>query len=195
MVGSTKPTLDKDLRKILRIEEATQMAGRRQILLGVALVFLVLVWAYAAFRTGGMADNTFVILAAIIGGYMALNIGANDVANNMGPAVGSRALTLMWALVIAAVFESAGAIIAGGEVVSTIKKGIIDPSHMPDTATFVQAMMAALLAAALWINLATYIGAPAVATSCSYTAIFWQPLSTARRCQRRFSPTDRSPTL
>jgi PiT family inorganic phosphate transporter len=160
MVGSTKPTLDKDLRKILRIEEATQMAGRRQILLGVALVFLVLVWAYAAFRTGGMADNTFVILAAIIGGYMALNIGANDVANNMGPAVGSRALTLMWALVIAAVFESAGAIIAGGEVVSTIKKGIIDPSHMSDTTTFVQAMMAALLAAALWINLATYIGAP-----------------------------------
>ncbi|HBA43417.1 MAG TPA: anion permease, partial [Alphaproteobacteria bacterium] len=59
----------------------------------------------------------------VIGGYMALNIGANDVANNVGPAVGSKALTLTGALIIAAIFEAAGAILAGGDVVSTISKG------------------------------------------------------------------------
>ncbi len=164
MPAFTKLTLDKDLKKIVGLEEATRRAGRRQIGLALGLLFLVIVWVFAAFQTGNLPDNTFVIIAAIIGGYMALNIGANDVANNMGPAVGSRALTLFWALVIAAIFESAGAIIAGGEVVSTIKKGIIDPSQMADTAIFVQAMMAALLAAALWINLATYINAPVSTT-------------------------------
>jgi PiT family inorganic phosphate transporter len=105
-----------------------------------------------------------VVMAAILGGYMALNIGANDVANNVGPAVGSRALTLFGALVIAAVFESAGALLAGGEVVNTISKGIIDPSLVEDTSVFILAMMAALISAALWVNLATFIGAPVSTT-------------------------------
>ena len=95
---------------------------------------------------------------------MALNIGANDVANNVGPAVGSRAMTLTTALVIAAVFESAGALIAGGDVVSTISKGIIDPAQVADSQIFISAMMAALIAAALWVNLATVIGAPVSTT-------------------------------
>lgn len=95
---------------------------------------------------------------------MALNIGANDVANNVGPAVGSRALTMVGALIIAAIFEAAGALIAGGDVVATISKGIIDPNLVPDSETFVWAMMAALLAASLWINLATYVGAPVSTT-------------------------------
>jgi PiT family inorganic phosphate transporter len=95
---------------------------------------------------------------------MALNIGANDVANNVGPAVGSRALTLFGALVIAAIFESAGALLAGGDVVSTVSKGIIDPSLVEDASVFVLAMMSALVAAALWVNLATFVGAPVSTT-------------------------------
>ncbi|HAD25284.1 MAG TPA: anion permease, partial [Alphaproteobacteria bacterium] len=100
----------------------------------------------------------------VIGGYMALNIGANDVANNVGPAVGSKALTLTGALIIAAIFEAAGAILAGGDVVSTISKGIIDPMAMPSTEHFIRAMISALLAAGIWLHMATYIGAPVSTT-------------------------------
>ena len=95
---------------------------------------------------------------------MALNIGANDVANNMGPAVGANALTMGGAIAIAVVFESAGALIAGGDVVSTIAKGIIAPESMGNANTFIWAMMAALLSAALWVNLATWVGAPVSTT-------------------------------
>jgi PiT family inorganic phosphate transporter len=102
--------------------------------------------------------------AAVIGGYMAINIGANDVANNVGPAVGSGALSLGAAVLIAAVFEAGGAIIAGGDVVSTIKGGIIDPSNLEESRAFVWLMTAALLAGALWLNLATWMGAPVSTT-------------------------------
>jgi PiT family inorganic phosphate transporter len=89
---------------------------------------------------------------------MALNIGANDVANNVGPAFGATSLTMVGALIIAGIFETAGAVIAGGDVVQTISKGIIDPDLILDTDTFLWAMMSAMLAAALWINFATYFG-------------------------------------
>jgi PiT family inorganic phosphate transporter len=105
-----------------------------------------------------------VIIAACLGAYMALNIGANDVANNMGPAVGANALSLGGAIAIAAIFESAGALIAGGDVVLTVAKGIIDPTSMGTTQVFIWAMMAALLSAALWVNLATWLGAPVSTT-------------------------------
>ena len=95
---------------------------------------------------------------------MALNIGANDVANNMGPAVGANALSMGGAIAIAAIFESAGALLAGGDVVSTVAKGIIAPENMLTTAIFIFAMLSALLAAALWVNLATWIGAPVSTT-------------------------------
>ena len=89
---------------------------------------------------------------------------ANDVANNVGPAVGSGALSLGAAVVIAAIFEASGAIIAGGDVVSTIKGGIIDPSSLEEGRAFVWLMTAALLAGALWLNLATWMGAPVSTT-------------------------------
>ena len=95
---------------------------------------------------------------------MALNIGANDVANNVGPAFGAKSLTMLGALAIAAVFETAGALIAGGDVVKTISKGIIDPALIPNTEIFLMLMMSALLAAALWINFATVVGAPVSTT-------------------------------
>jgi PiT family inorganic phosphate transporter len=105
-----------------------------------------------------------VIVAGIIGGYMALNIGANDVANNVGAAVGSRALTMVGALIIATIFEAMGAIVAGGDVVSTISKGIIAPSDFPSSDMFIWSMLSALLAAALWVNIATTLNAPVSTT-------------------------------
>ncbi|SOE01324.1 inorganic phosphate transporter [Caenispirillum bisanense] len=158
-----KTTLDKDLAKLVRIEEATAATGRRTGALGLALLFLAAVFAFTVTITEGQYAS-FIIAAGVIGGYMALNIGANDVANNVGPAVGSRALTMVGALVVAAVFEALGALVAGADVVSTISKGIVDPSALADSQVFVRAMMSALLAGALWINLATAIGAPVSTT-------------------------------
>lgn len=159
-----KTTLDKDLKNIVRLEQATQESGQRFVKIGLSALFLVAVWVFASMQTGAIDNSAYIIAAGLIGGYMALNIGANDVANNVGPAVGSRALTMVGALLIAAVFESSGAILAGGDVVKTIKNGIIDPSLMPSANVFIWAMMAALLAAALWLNLATYLGAPVSTT-------------------------------
>ena len=131
----------------------------------IALLFLGLVLAFSLFFIESNSNHLFLAVAAVFGAYMAMNIGANDVANNVGPAVGSKALTMGWAIVIAMVFEAGGAFIAGGEVVSTIKKGIIDiDAFGDDTDRFLWAMMAALLAAALWLNLATVARAPVSTT-------------------------------
>jgi len=131
---------------------------------GIAIAFLIGVSIYAKIVLGDQAGVGFVVVATAIGAYMAMNIGANDVANNVGPSVGSGALTLGGALLIAGIFEALGAIIAGGEVVGTIRSGIIDPNLIDSPQTFMWVMMAALLAAAFWINLATALGAPVSTT-------------------------------
>ncbi|WP_316975919.1 inorganic phosphate transporter [Shumkonia mesophila] len=147
------------------MRRAAGTEGHVAVRLGLAGAFLLAVLAFTAVVAGGFGGTAAAIVGAgVVGGYMALNIGANDVANNMGPAVGARAVTMAGALVIAAVFETAGAVLAGGDVVATIAKGIVDPVAMADAGVFVVAMMAALLAAALWLNLATYIGAPVSTT-------------------------------
>ncbi|PHS25084.1 MAG: inorganic phosphate transporter [Methylophaga sp.] len=133
--------------------------------IGIALLFLAAVLIYSFSTSGNIENSLFLAVAAVFGAYMAMNIGANDVANNVGPAVGAKALTMSGAIAIAVVFEAAGAFIAGGEVVSTIKKGIIDiDAFGDDTDSFLWAMMAALLAAALWLNLATIAKAPVSTT-------------------------------
>ena len=157
-------TLDKDLGRLGSLELATQYVARPLVAPGVALAFVVVVALAAAVFSGGSPDRLLVIAAAVFGAYMALNIGANDVANNMGPAVGANALTMGGALIIAAICETAGALIAGGDVVNTISGGIVAPEALGDGRDFVWAMMAALLASALWLNLATWIGAPVSTT-------------------------------
>jgi PiT family inorganic phosphate transporter len=132
--------------------------------MGIALAFIVVAAFGAALIFGQAPTNYVVVAAAAFGAYMALNIGANDVANNMGPAVGANALTMGGAIVIAVFFESFGALYAGGDVVSTISKGIIDPESVADPQVFIWAMMAALISSALWVNLATWIGAPVSTT-------------------------------
>lgn len=138
--------------------------ARAEVNVAFAVLFLVAVFVYTFFFQHAGTTGLFIVVAAVIGGYMALNIGANDVANNIGPAVGSKAITMTGAILIAMICEAAGALIAGGDVVSTIRKGIVDPAAMADQMTFLWAMMAALLSAALWLNLATFIGAPVSTT-------------------------------
>ena len=151
-----KKTLDKDLVKLGRAEAAVQATARSVVAPGIAFLFLAAIVVVGGALLGGQ-DNGLLIIAAAA-------IGANDVANNVGPAVGSKALTIGGALVIAAICESAGALLAGGDVVSTISKGIIDPATVPTTETFVWLMMAALISSALWVNLATVLNAPVSTT-------------------------------
>jgi PiT family inorganic phosphate transporter len=162
--GNQWKTLDKDLNRISQFEYAQNYVARPMVGLGVALAFIIIAALVAGLFFGSQPGSMIIVAAAALGAYMAINIGANDVANNMGPAVGAKALTMGGAIVIAALCESAGALLAGGDVVSTISKGIIDPSAMADTRIFIWAMMAALLSSALWVNLATWIGAPVSTT-------------------------------
>ena len=157
-------TLDRDLGRFSNLEIATAYVARPMVGAGVSLIFVIVAGLAAALFFGQTSNTLVVVVAAVFGAYMALNIGANDVANNMGPAVGANALTMGGAIAIAAIFESAGALIAGGDVVSTIAKGIIAPESMGSPQVFVWAMMAALLSSALWVNLATWIGAPVSTT-------------------------------
>ncbi|WP_438951011.1 inorganic phosphate transporter [Porticoccus sp.] len=106
-----------------------------------------------------------IILACIFGVFMAWGVGANDVANAMGTSVGSRALTVKQAILIAMIFEFAGAYLAGGAVTDTIRTGIIDPSvltNSPELLVF--GMMSALLAAGTWLMLASIMGWPVSTT-------------------------------
>ncbi|WP_299869826.1 inorganic phosphate transporter [uncultured Hoeflea sp.] len=152
------------LRDYLKVEKAADISRTEVGRLGAAVIFLVGVIIYTGASFAHIEQSYMLIAAAVIGAYMAMNIGANDVANNVGPAVGSFAMTMTMAIVIAAFFEAAGAIIAGGDVVSTVKKGIIDPEDIGNSDVFVWVMMGALLGAAIWLNIATWIGAPVSTT-------------------------------
>jgi PiT family inorganic phosphate transporter len=109
--------------------------------------------------------HTLLILACIFGVFMAWGVGANDVANAMGTSVGSRALTIKQAILIAMVFEFLGAYLAGGAVTDTIRQGIIDPAAFEDTPELlVFGMMSALLAAGTWLLVASILGWPVSTT-------------------------------
>jgi len=109
--------------------------------------------------------SIFLIMACLFGFFMAWGIGANDVANAMGTSVGSKALTLKQAILVAMIFEFLGAYLAGGEVTSTIRKGIIDPEVMQsDPELMVYGMLSALLAAGTWLMIASVKGWPVSTT-------------------------------
>jgi PiT family inorganic phosphate transporter len=106
-----------------------------------------------------------ILLAALCGFFMAWGVGANDVANAMGTSVGSKALTIKQAILIAMVFEFAGAYLAGGEVTSTIRKGIVDSAVFADRPEdLVFGMLSALLAAGFWLLIASFMGWPVSTT-------------------------------
>ena len=185
--------LDKDLDRIGFVSDAAEAMGRRLVAPGVALVFVVICAAVAATQISFSAysDTLILIAASAIGGYMALNIGANDVANNVGPAVGARVMSLTGALLIAAICESAGALLAGADVVSTVSSSILSPADVRDNFQFMLVMLTAMAASALWINFATLIGAPVSTThsiiggvvgagiaASGFDAINWTTIST-----------------
>ena len=109
--------------------------------------------------------EVLVIAAIIVAAYMAWNIGANDVANSMADAVGSKALTVFWAVVLAGICNFCGAVLVGGHVTDTVRKGIIDTQAFADDPRMLaHGMVCAMLAAALWLNAASYFGMPVSTT-------------------------------
>jgi PiT family inorganic phosphate transporter len=135
------------------------------MLLAIAILFLALTGLFVdIFVSNNIEHRLILIIAAVVGGYMALNIGANDVANNMGPAVGGKVLTITTAVLIAAICEASGALLAGGDVVKTVSKGIIMLDSSISINSFRYLMLSALLSAALWINLATILNSPVSTT-------------------------------
>jgi len=112
-------------------------------------------------------ESSFFLLpaAVLVGVYMAWNIGANDVANAMGTSVGTGAITLRQAVIIAAIFEFAGAFLVGSSVTNTIRKGVLDPGpFLQDPESLVRGMFAALVGAAVWLHIATHFGLPVSTT-------------------------------
>lgn len=124
-------TLNKDLERISTLEQAVAYVSRPLVAPGIGLAFMVLVGLVVASFTGVSATTAIVIAAAVVGAYMALNIGANDVANNMGPAVGARAMTIGTALVVAAICETAGALLAGAMWFRPSRAGSYPPKPWP----------------------------------------------------------------
>ena len=111
------------------------------------------------------ADTIILTVATLVGLYMAANIGANDLANAMGTSVGSRALTLNQAVFISILANLLGAILAGGHVTNTIRKGMIDPQLLAGSPEHLMlGMFAALVAAGIWVHLATVFGLPVSTT-------------------------------
>ena len=155
-----KPTLDKDLDKLTLVEEAGFQLTRGMTAVGLGLLFLMLSALVASVFVMDQPGGGIVFAAVIIGAYMAMNIGAKDVANNVGPAVGAKALPLAAALIIGAICEVMGAVITGGNVVETISSGIINTRSIPESSLFAWAMLSALMTAALLVNLSNYLKAP-----------------------------------
>ncbi|MGB3386710.1 MAG: inorganic phosphate transporter [Pseudaminobacter sp.] len=156
----SKHTLDKDLGRLAQIEEASGFVARGLMAPGVALLFLILAALAASLYVFGEPHALFIVIAAAIAAYLAMNIGANDVANNVGPAVGAKAMTMVGALILAAIFEAVGALVAGDTVVVTISAEIIEPSAISQPGVMARLMLAGLISSALWINFSTWIGAP-----------------------------------
>lgn len=140
----------------------------------VILGLFVIIWiAYVYFFEWGNS-NIYLLLATIFAIYMAINLWANDVANNMWPAVGSKALTLTWALIIAVIFEAAWALISWGDVVDTIKDWIINSEMInKNSIEFIAIMLSALLGSSLWVNIATFLKAPVSITHAIFWGLIW----------------------
>lgn len=155
--------LDKELQHISGMNTASQALVRGLAAPSLAILFLALAAIWTSASVGQAPTSIFVVIGSIVAGYMALNIGANDVANNMGPAVGARALTMPAALIIAAIFEAAGALLAGSDVVETVASDLLVGLNIAP-ASVILVMISALLAAAIWVHLSTFIGAPVSTT-------------------------------
>lgn len=146
------------------------------------LAALVIMWiAYVGLSQTEWISNVFLLLLATsFAIYMAINLWANDVANNMGPAVWSKALTLTSAIIIAVIFEAWWAMIAGWDVVDTIKWWIINWDMIGKwSKEFIAVMLSTMLWAALWVNVATYLKAPVSITHAIFGWLIWAWITSA----------------
>ncbi len=141
-------------------------------------VFIILAISYAYFFEWANT-NIYLLLAVIFAIYMAINLWANDVANNMWPAVWAKAISLGWAIILAMIFEASWALIAGSDVIDTIKWGIIDRSQIEWEMQFIAIMLSTLLWAALWVNIATFLKAPVSITHAIFWGLIWAWITSA----------------
>ncbi|MFD2439127.1 inorganic phosphate transporter [Paracoccus kondratievae] len=170
-------TLDKDLRRVTNTERAVLHSARSLLRLGLALIFIA---AASYIGTGFFSDQPAIgILAAsmAVAAYLALSIGGNDVANALGPAVGAGAIGMTTGLILVAVMEVLGAVLAGSAVTATLTEGLVGRTLGEGEAT-ARMMLAALLAAGSWISLATWLDAPVSTTHSVVGAIAGAGLAT-----------------
>ncbi len=154
--------LDKDLGRISNAERASLQSFQPVIRLGMGVLFVAMA-ALLSFGAFGDHPALGIIVAGVaVSAYLALSIGANDVANSLGPAVGAGAIGMTTGLLLVGLLQVAGAVLAGDEVTGRLADGIVIPT-LGDHST-ARIMVAALLAAASWISLATWAGAPVSTT-------------------------------
>ena len=141
---------------------------RYSIVIAILLFTILYVYFFQWWK-----ENLYLIIATLFATYMLLNLWANDVANNVWPAVWAKAITIMWALVIAAIFEAAWAILAWWDVADTIKWWIIDKTMIWTQKELIVIMMSTLLGSAIWTNIATFFKAPISVTNAVVWALIW----------------------
>ena len=137
------------------------------------LAIAIIAWVWYVYFFKWWNSNIYLLIATIFAIYMAINLWANDVANNMWPAVWSKALTIWAAIIIAAIFEAAWALIAWWDVVDTIKWWIINKDLITSNKQFISIMLWTLLWAAIWINVATFLRAPVSTTNAIIWGLVW----------------------
>ena len=170
-------TLDKDLSRVTNTERAVMQSARPLLRLGIALLFVI---AAALTATGFFAGQPAIAIVAVgmaVAAYLALSIGANDVSNSLGPAVGSGAIGMTTGLFLVAGMEVLGAVLAGDAVTATLTEGLVGSTLGQGEAT-ARMMLAALLAAGIWISLATWANAPVSTTHSVVGAIAGAGLAT-----------------
>ena len=170
-------TLDKDLSRVTNAERAVMQSARPLLRLGIALLFVI---AAALTATGFFAGQPAIAIVAVgmaVAAYLALSIGANDVSNSLGPAVGSGAIGMTTGLFLVAGMEVLGAVLAGDAVTATLTEGLVGSTLGQGEAT-ARMMLAALLAAGIWISLATWANAPVSTTHSVVGAIAGAGLAT-----------------
>jgi PiT family inorganic phosphate transporter len=128
------------------------------ISLAFAIAFVLGAGLIASLSIGGDARSVLILVAACACGYMALNIGANDVANNLRPSFGSGVLSFPGAVGVAIIFSSSGALLAGDGVILTLSRDIVNPVDVGEGPVFIFTMIAALIAAAVWLNIGNWLG-------------------------------------
>lgn len=182
-------TLDKDLQRVTNTERAIMHSARPVFRLGIALIFVAAATLAATEFFAGQPSASIIAAGVAVAAYLALSIGANDVSNSLGPAVGAGAIGMTTGLVLVAVMEVAGAVIAGSAITTTLTEGLVGNALGQGAAT-AWMMLAALLAAGIWISLATWVNAPVSTTHSVVGAIAGAglpPLACRRSTGRRWA--------